>query len=290
VIASAASPFAKVLSPLASGDRSRPRNDDFSAPPQILAARNDDFFERNWKNMEEIFLDVEQRPELGRGKVKDLRDKGFIPAVVYAQGKDSLAIKVSHSAFLRLVHQHHLESAIVNLKIKDDKKGKGSRPCLVKEIQYDPVHGDIVHVDFNEISLTKAIKVNVRVVTAGEPVGVKQEGGSLEQILWEIEVECLPTNIPKEFSLDVANLKLKDSIHVKDIVPPEGVKILNDPSSIIVSVAEPMKEEVAAAPVEGEVPQEPEVIKEKKEVAAEGEAEEGKEAKEPKEGKEKEKK
>jgi large subunit ribosomal protein L25 len=121
-------------------------------------------------------------------------------------------------------------------------------------------------------------------VTTGEPVGVKQEGGSLEQILWEIEVECLPTNIPKEFSLDVANLKLKDSIHVKDIVPPEGVKILNDPSSIIVSVAEPMKEEVAAAPVEGEVPQEPEVIKEKKEVPAEEAAtDEKKESKEKKE-------
>jgi large subunit ribosomal protein L25 len=140
-----------------------------------------------------------------------------------------------------------------------------------------------VHVDFNEISLTKAIKVNVPVVTKGESVGVKQEGGSLEHILWELEVECLPTAIPKEIEVDITALKLKDSVHVKDIVAPSGVKILNDPSSIVLTIAEPMKEEVVAAPVEGEVTQEPEVIKEKKEVPAEGEAaEEGKEAKEKK--------
>jgi large subunit ribosomal protein L25 len=168
--------------------------------------------------MEELFLDAEQRNETGRGKVKDLRDAGFVPAVVYSDGKEATPIKLSHRQLVQLVHHHHrIESAIINLKIKDDKK---SRPCLVKEIQYDPVHGEIVHVDFNEISLTKAIKVNVPVVTKGESVGVKQEGGSLEHILWELEVECLPTAIPKEIEVDITALKLKDSVHVKDIVAP----------------------------------------------------------------------
>lgn len=226
--------------------------------------------------MEEIFLNAELRQELGKGKVKDLREKGFIPAVVYAHGKESLSVKVSHTDLLRLVHQHRIEGILINLKVKDDKK-QNSKSCLIKEIQYDPVHGDIIHVDFNEISLTKAIKVNVPVTVIGESVGVKQEGGSLEHILWEIEVECLPTNIPKEIQVDVSPLKLGDSIHIKDLTVPSDVKVLNDPGAIVLSVAAPMKEEVAVTPAEGEVPQEPEVIKEKKEVAAEGEEEETKE-------------
>jgi large subunit ribosomal protein L25 len=227
--------------------------------------------------MEEIFLEVEQREGIGRGKVKDLKDKGFLPAVLYSQGKESVSLQVSNRALIRLVHQHRIEGVIINLKIKDDKKAK-ARPCLIKEIQYDPVHDNIIHVDFNEISLTKEIKVNIPITTKGEPVGVKQEGGSLEHILWEVEIECLPTDIPQGIEVDISNLKLKESVHVKDLPVPPKVKILNDPSAIVLTVAEPMKEEVVAPPAEGETPQEPEVIKEKKEVPAEeGQAEEPKE-------------
>ena len=170
---------------------------------------------------------------------------------------------------------------VINLNIKDDKKHK-SRPCLIKEIQYEPVHGEIVHVDFNQISLTKVIKVSIPVVAKGDAIGVKQEGGSLEHVLWEIEIECLPTSIPKEIEVDVTNLKLKESVHVKDIIVPAGVKILNDPQAIVLSIAEPMKEEVPAEALEGEAKQEPEVIKEKKEVPVEGKEEEGKEGKDKK--------
>jgi len=227
--------------------------------------------------MEEIFLEAELREEKGRSKVKDLRAAGYLPAVVYFHGKDTLAIKISKSALIKLVHQHRLESSIINLRIKDDKKAK-VRPCLIKEIQYDPVHEDIIHMDLNEISLTEAIKVNLPVETKGEAAGVKQEGGSLEHILWEIEVECLPTNIPKNIEVDISALKMGEAIHVRDIVFPPGVKPLNDPAAIVLHVAAPMKEEAPVEPVEGEAKQEPEVIKEKKEVPAEGAAaEEGKE-------------
>jgi large subunit ribosomal protein L25 len=228
------------------------------------------------KTMEELFLDAEVREEIGRGKTKGMRDKGFVPAVIYADGKDALSLKLSHRQLVQLVHQHRIEGVIINLNIKDDKKHK-SRPCLIKEIQHDPVHGEIVHVDFNQISLTDEIKVNIPIVVKGEAVGVKLEGGSLEHILWELEVECLPVNIPKNIEVDVSSLKLGESIHVKDIIVPSGVKILNDPGSIILSVAAPMKEEAPAEAVEGEEKQEPEVIKEKKEVPAEGEEEEKKE-------------
>jgi large subunit ribosomal protein L25 len=235
--------------------------------------------------MEEIFLDVQPREVTGRAKAKDLREAGFIPAVVYGQGQGSQAIKVSHKEFFQLIHHHRAESAIINLKIKDDKNQK-ARACLIKEIQYNPVSGDIVHVDFNEVSLTEVIKINVPVVAKGEPAAAKQEGGSLEHILWEIEVECLPMDIPKNIEVDVSQLKIGDSVHIKDIAFPPKIKVLNDPEAVVLSVAAPVKEEVVVAPVEGEVPQEPEVIKEKKErLPVEGEEEEGKEKDKEKEKK-----
>ncbi len=231
--------------------------------------------------MEEIFLDVELREQTGKVKVKALRDAGFIPAVVYGEGKNAQALKVSHKQLFHLLHQYRLENIVISLKIKDDKKQK-DKSCLIKEIQYHPVKGDIIHVDFNEISLTKAIKANVPVVAKGECVGVKTEGGSLEHILWEIEVECLPTAIPKDIEVDVSGLKIGDSIRVKDMVFPANIKALTPLDAIVLSCAAPLKEEVAV-PVEGEEIQEPEVIKEKKEVpageGAEGEKKEGKEKK-----------
>lgn len=228
--------------------------------------------------MEELLLEVQPRKELGSSQVKKLRENGFIPGVVYAKSKESLSIKIPHRQLMQLVHQHRIENAVVTLKIKDEKKEK-ARACLVKEIQYDPVLGEIMHIDFNEISLTQTIKVNVPVVTKGEPVGVKQEGGSLERIIWEVEVECLPSDIPKEIEVDVSALKMGEALHIKEIAFPSKIKVLNDPEAIVLSVVAPMKEEVVAVPVEGEEVQEPEVIKEKKEAPAESEEEDKKEKK-----------
>ena len=231
--------------------------------------------------MEEIILEAELREGKGRANSKDLRESGYLPAVVYFHGKDALSVKVPRGALLKLVHQHRLESVIINLKIKDDKKTKG-RPCLVKEIQYHPVSEDIIHVDFNEISLTEAIKVNVPVVTNGEAIGVKQEGGSLEHLLWEIEVECLPTNIPKDIQVDITALKMGDALHVKDLVFPQGVKPLVDPAAVVLHVIAPMKEEAPADAVEADESKEPEVIKEKKEIPGEAAPAEGAKEKEKK--------
>ncbi|HOU36192.1 MAG TPA: 50S ribosomal protein L25/general stress protein Ctc [Candidatus Omnitrophota bacterium] len=225
--------------------------------------------------MEELLLEAQLREEIGKNKSKALRHKGLIPAVVYSDGKESLAIKVSRSDLLKLIHQHQVENAIITLKVKDDRK-KAGRPCMIKEMQHDPVKGDILHIDLHEISLTKALKVSVPVTTKGEAPGVKSDGGSLEHILWEIEVECLPTDIPKSIEVDISGLKIGDAVHIKDIRFPPKVKVLQDPEAIVLSVAEPMKEEVAA-PVEGEAPAEPEVIREKKPEAEEGKESEGKE-------------
>ena len=252
--------------------------------------------------MQEVILEAQERSERGKSKAKLLRRSGFIPAVVYVAGKDSQSVKLSRHDFLRFVHQYHLESTVINLKIKPIKntkakeleskisngvKGQKSRtvPVLVKEVQYDPVKEDAIHIDFQEISLTSKIKVNVGIVPKGEPIGAKQDGGTLNHLLWELEVECLPTQIPKEIPVDVSQLKIGDAIHVRDLSLPPKVKVINAPDSLVFSLEPPIKEEeiVTAAPaVEGEEPAEPEVIKEKKEVPEEGEAKEAKEAKEVK--------
>lgn len=231
--------------------------------------------------MEEIILNAEVREGVGRGKVNSLRLKKFVPAVVYKEGKDSQSIQVPSSEFIKLVHHHRIENAIISLKIKDDKK-KTPRLCLVKEIQYHPVHGDVLHVDFNEISLTKTIKIKVPVEVKGEAPGVKQDGGSLERVLWEIEIECLPTEIPSEIEVDVSSLKIGDAVHIKDIKFPAGAKVLAEQDATVLHVVAPMKEEVPVEAEEGAEKKEPEVIKEKKEVPGEGAAEEGKEGKEKK--------
>jgi large subunit ribosomal protein L25 len=231
--------------------------------------------------MEEIILEAQVRTEIGKGKLKVMRTAGFIPAIVYADGKPATSIKLSRHDFLYLIHHHHLENAIISLKIKDDVK-KPVRSCMIKEMQNDPVKGDIVHLDLNEISLTKALKVNVPVVTTGESLGVKQDGGAIEHIMWEIEIECLPTAIPKNIEVDITALKIGDSVHVKDIKFPANLKVLSDMDAVVLSIASPMKEEVAV-PLEGEEKMEPEVIKEKKPEAGEEAAAEDKDKKEKKE-------
>ena len=154
------------------------------------------------------------------------------------------------------------------------------RIVVIKEIQRNPVKDSLVHVDFNEISLTETLKVKVPLAAKGEAVGVKQEGGVLQQVMWEVEVECLPTNIPDKIEVDIINLKIGDSISLKNVVPPEAVKILGDPEGIVFSVEHvKVVEEVVAAPAEGEA-SEPELIREKKE--KEGTEEEASKAEAPK--------
>lgn len=208
--------------------------------------------------MEKINLKAKLRDELGKEAVKKLRAQGLIPAVVY-KGKNSLNIKVPSKDFLEVIHTKAGENVVVNLQIESKKP---SRTAIIKETQYHPVRGDILHVDFNEISLTEVLTVKVPIAVKGEAQGIK-EGGVLEHALWEIEVECLPTQIPENVPVDVSPLKIGDSILVKDLHLPGGVKVLSDPETTVVSLAVPrVEEEEVAKPEEEAV--EPEVIMEKK--------------------------
>lgn len=222
--------------------------------------------------MKEVTLRVRPREKRGKEYAKKLRKNGFIPAVVYGHSTASLPLEIESKALQALMRQGLGENVLVTLAT-DDQKGKG-RKVLIREVQRDPVEGNIVHIDFHEISLTKKLSIQVPIHLVGTPEGVVTTGGILQHVLRELEVECLPTAIPEKIEVDVSHLKIGDSIHVADL-KLEGVDILSDPESSIVSVVPPtvFKEpEVAvAAAAEGE----PEVIGE--EEGKEKEKEKGKE-------------
>ncbi len=238
--------------------------------------------------MEEVTLEAQLRDQIGKIKTRALRKQGFIPAIIYAERKKSEPLKVKTKDLIKLLHSHRLENTVINLKIQRDGGYDKDRPVLIKEVQYNPTSQDILHIDFNQISLTREITIKVPVVAKGEPIGVKQEGGMLEHILWEIDVQCLPTKIPKDIEVDVSNLKIGDIVHIKDISFPDGIKVLHTPDTIVLSVSSPIKvEEVLQPKPEEEVAEEPEVIKEKKkEEAVEGQAKEEKAEKDEKPTKE----
>jgi large subunit ribosomal protein L25 len=229
--------------------------------------------------MEKIVLKSVVRNEAGKRVAKDLRNKGIIPAIVYKGGKDALKLEIQKTAIDQVLHTKAGENVIITLEISGDGS-KNPKTVIVKEVQRDPIKNLILHVDFNEISLTDTLKVSVPLSTRGEAIGVKKDGGVLEHIMWELEVECLPTAIPEKIEVDISSLEVGGHILVKDIIAPEGVKILNDAELIVIAVKQ-AKVEVAKEEVLGaEASNEPELIRKKKEDGEEGAAE-GKEAEKP---------
>lgn len=239
--------------------------------------------------MEEIKLDVQIRKQIGSRKIKRLRREHFIPAIVYGGRQDSSPVQVDRKTFERIARLHRGENIIYHLNLLDGDKKLKDYSAITKEVQHDPVTECVVHIDFNWISLTEKIEVKVAIEARGEPIGVKQDGGSLEHVLWELTVVCLPTQIPQAIEVDVSNLKLQDSIHVKDLILPAGVVIKNDPEAIVLTVAPPMKE-LKPEDLQAAASAEVEVLKEKKkepEAAGKKAEEPGKEGKESKEAKDK---
>jgi large subunit ribosomal protein L25 len=238
--------------------------------------------------MEKIMLKAKVREGSGKRIAKDLRKKDVIPAVVYKGGKDAIKLQVSVREFEKILHTKAGENVIVTLKVEGGEKATKDKTVLIKEIQREPIKDRILHVDFNEISLTETLKVNVPLAAHGEPEG-KKDGGTLEHVMWELQVECLPTDIPEKIEVDVSAMKIGDSIYVKNIKVPEGVKVLNDPE-LITMIVKPPKVEVPKEEVGAEAVTEPELIRKKKEAEEEGEGEKKEEAPKAAEPKKEEKK
>ena len=219
--------------------------------------------------MEKISLEAEIREKTGKGSAGRLRKRGYIPAILYGGKEKAQSLVVNTKDLERALSSEVGENVIISLKVGDKTK-----TVIVKDMQTDPVRGDLLHVDLCQISLREKLKASVPIVVRGEAPGVK-EGGILQHRLREIEVECLPTEIPESISVDVSGLGIGDSLHVKDLSLPAGkagvtgdIKILADGEESVVSIVPPTVEEVAP-PTPEEVVAEPEVIGEKKEVPPE---------------------
>ncbi len=216
-------------------------------------------------------LNVTKRDGSGKRRMSRLRHSGVIPGVVYGDNMKPLPVAVSKHDLIQLLHSTAGEHALVTLRLGGS--GSWEKPVLVKDIQHDPVNGQFLHVDFHAIALTERLKVRVALVLKGEPVGVKQEGGILEHFLREVEVECLPTEIPAHVEFDVTALTIGQTIHVKDLQAPANTKITSDPDGAVAAVLKPKEEKPEA---EAAAPAEPEVLREKKEEPAAGASEEAK--------------
>jgi large subunit ribosomal protein L25 len=211
--------------------------------------------------MSELSVEVQPRDQTGSVAARRLRREGIVPAVVYGGGKDTVPISVDSRVLRDLFKQAGSDNAVFLLKLAGSD-GK-QRHCMVHEIELDPITRRILHVDFLRIDLTEKVKVMVAIELTGVPDGVKNEGGILDTVLREVEVECLPTVIPRHLDADVSALRIGDHVEAGDLVLPDGVELLEDPHRVLASVIAPRlpeeEEEEEEDLIEAEL-EEPEVV------------------------------
>lgn len=211
--------------------------------------------------MEQINVKASLRDAKGKQQVKKLRSQGFVPAVVYHRGEEPVSIALETKSISKIIHDAAGENVLINLSVEKEKKK--SRLAIIKEVQYEPVKRQILHIDFNEISANEMITVEVEVVPHGEPVGVKTDGGVMDHPTRTLKIQCLPLDIPKHIDVDVSHMGLNSFFHVKDLKVSEKIKVLTDAEVLLFHVKTPaVADEAAAEP--GATP-EIEVIREKKE-------------------------
>ena len=205
----------------------------------------------------DITISAEARTGRGKNEARRLRVLGFAPAVVYGAGKDAVAVAVSPKEVKKILSSSTGYNTIFNLSIKDGE----TTPVMLVDWQNDPVKDNLLHVDLKRIDLTKRISVKIPVHTHGDPKGVKLQGGLLEVITREVEIDCLPDEIPDSFSLDVTEMSIGDSLRASDVPMSGSMKLISSAELVIAHVvslrAEAAATEEAAAPAAGE----PEVIK-----------------------------
>lgn len=237
--------------------------------------------------MKTIELTVEKRSTRGKNEARRSRARGKIPAVVYGAGKPTVEVTVDRKALSDVFREGAGENAIFLLKLEGTDQ---SRHAMIKELQRDPLSRKAQHIDFVRVLMDAKIRVKVGIEIVGTAVGVKTEGGILDTVTREVEIECLPGSIPDHIPVDVSELAIGDLVRVSDLKPVAGVTIVDDGHKVLVHVTHPTAEkapEVAAAEAAAE-PTEPEVLKKGKvlteeEQAAEDKKEKAEEKKEKKE-------
>ncbi len=205
----------------------------------------------------EATLDVVTRETRGKNEARRLRVAGRIPAVIYGDKTESVAVAVDPKALSRILRSESGANTLINVTVP----GSGPARVLVKEYQIDPVHSHLLHADFYRVALDRLITVTVSIVIKGESKGVKLQGGVLELPHREVEIEVLPTEIPENLEVDVTEMMIGQHVRLKDLA--EGAKWtpVSDPDTMIVHVVPPRAEEPTAAADGTPAVAEPEVIK-----------------------------
>ncbi|MFV0337434.1 MAG: 50S ribosomal protein L25 [Chthoniobacterales bacterium] len=204
-------------------------------------------------------LSAKPRTSTGSNAVKKLRAQDLIPAVIYSNKQDAENLELSRKEVETLLSHAAGESLLVELNIE----GKGEQLSLIQEVQHHVVTRNVLHVDFHAVSATEEIEAEIPLEPHGEPVGVKNYGGVLQQNIHALNVRCLPQNLPQIITVDVSELGLGESLHISQIALPKGVEATADGELSAFIVTEPRVSETTQ--VEGETASEPEVIAEKKE-------------------------
>lgn len=210
--------------------------------------------------MSEPTVNVEQREAGGTNAARRLRAQGLVPAVVYGAGKDAVTIQVDRRSVLNLLNSAQGENTIFLLKMAESD---AERHTMIRDLQVDPVTREIVHIDFQRVNLKEAVKVQIPIELEGVPVGVKTDGGILDFVTREVEVECLPTDIPAHLTIDVSGLHIGDHLEASNLTLPKDVTLLEEENRVIVSIAAPRLAEEEEDEDEGlleHVADEPEVI------------------------------
>ena len=218
--------------------------------------------------MKTIELNVERRSERGKNEARRTRAAGRIPAIVYGAGKSNVPISVDRKSLSDAFRNGAGENAIFLLKLGGSDQ---SRHAMIKELQKDPLSRKALHIDFVRVMMDAKIRVRVSIEVVGIARGVKTDGGILDMVTREVEVESLPGNIPAHLPVDVSDLGIGDAIRIKDLnlTALEGVEIVDDPEKVLVHVAQPTLEAEPVAAVEGAETTEPEVLKKGKVVTDE---------------------
>ncbi|MGB9803958.1 50S ribosomal protein L25/general stress protein Ctc [Desulfofundulus sp.] len=190
----------------------------------------------------EASLSAQVRTGRGKGYRRRLAAQGKIPAVVYGKAIGSIPVEVELRALKNILAREGGRNALIDLKITGEGQERQDK-VLIKELQYDSMRGELIHADFQQVSLTEKITTTVPVELEGEPVGVKQ-GGILQQQLRELEISCLPADIPEAITMDISGLEIGDTVHVADLPVPPGVRVLNDPEEVVATVVAPAVERV----------------------------------------------
>ncbi len=217
-----------------------------------------------------IVVDADPREGRGKNENRRLRRAGMVPGVIYGASEAPITVGLSPRRIEEVLHLDTGRNTIFSLSLAGESQ-KGA--VMIKDLQRDPVTDALLHVDLVRVQLDKAVKVRVPVRLVGVPEGVKTDGGVVEFMLREVEVECLPADIPEHLDVDVSSLKINQHVSVSSLPVSDRVTILDDPDGIIALVAAPRAEEVAApAEAAPEAAAEPEVIKKGKEAAGTEEA------------------